>query len=490
MTKKIDILFIHSNNSSKTYQDLSKEYSAIEPPIWAGMLAQACRVKGYESEIMDCENLRLSHLESLSFIEWKKPQFICFVVYGQQPSASTQNMEGATRLAEYIKKNNPSLKIIFVGPHMAALPFKTLRDHPFIDYVCENEGVHTILDLLSGKDPYEVPGLLFKEDTGVILTKPAGIVSQKKMQEDLPGVAWDMLPMNNYRTSLWHSFTNDCDQGNFASIYTSLGCPYSCSFCMINVPFGNQKFRYWDPKFTIEQLKKLSDLGVVNLKIADEMFVFNPEHFMEICKGIIKEGLKFNIWCYARIDTIKKEYMETMKGAGINWIGLGIESGSKKVRRNVIKGTFDELDIQKVVRGIDSFGINVAANYIFGLPEDTLESMESTFALALDLNTPMANFYSCMAYPGSQLYRNTIVENSMDLPETYSGYSQHSYDCRPLRNKNLTAEQILTFRDEAWAQYHDREEYFDLLLKKFGIQAVLKTKEMIEIELKRKILGD
>ena len=39
----LDILFIHPNASKKIYQGLSNDHSAIEPPIWAGMLANHCR---------------------------------------------------------------------------------------------------------------------------------------------------------------------------------------------------------------------------------------------------------------------------------------------------------------------------------------------------------------------------------------------------------------------------------------------------------------
>ncbi len=52
--KQLDILFIHPNASQKIYQDLSKDFSAIEPPIWAGMLAAHCQKKGFHSEILDC----------------------------------------------------------------------------------------------------------------------------------------------------------------------------------------------------------------------------------------------------------------------------------------------------------------------------------------------------------------------------------------------------------------------------------------------------
>ena len=45
MKKNLDILFVHTNASNIIYQDLSKDHSAIEPPIWAGMLANSCRAK-------------------------------------------------------------------------------------------------------------------------------------------------------------------------------------------------------------------------------------------------------------------------------------------------------------------------------------------------------------------------------------------------------------------------------------------------------------
>ena len=45
--RKLDILFVHSNNSKKTYQELSSKHSAIEPPIWAAMLANHCRARGH-----------------------------------------------------------------------------------------------------------------------------------------------------------------------------------------------------------------------------------------------------------------------------------------------------------------------------------------------------------------------------------------------------------------------------------------------------------
>ena len=134
-------------------------------------------------------------------------------------------------------------------------------------------------------------------------------------------------------------------------------------------------------------------------------------------------------------------------------------------------------------------GINVGGNYIFGLPTDTMESMEATLDFALNNLTDMSNMYSAMAYPGSPLYL-TAKQNGWRLPESYAGYSQHSYETVNLPNENLTSEEILRFRDYAWEKYHTNESYLNLLEGKFGSAARKNVEETTKIKLKRKILGD
>ena len=110
---KLDILFVHPNASGAIYQDLSKDHSAIEPPIWAAMLANHCRSRGFTVAILDCEADRLDYKSSVDLILDYKSRLVCFVVYGQQPSASTQNMQGAVETAELLKETNPNIKTLF-----------------------------------------------------------------------------------------------------------------------------------------------------------------------------------------------------------------------------------------------------------------------------------------------------------------------------------------------------------------------------------------
>ncbi len=496
--KQLDIFFVHPNAAHKIYQDLSKDFSAIEPPIWAGMLASHSHQRGFSVDFLDCEALHLTDRESAQKIHEANPRLTCLVVYGQQPSASSQNMEGAVALAEEIKKINPRQKILFVGGHVAALPREVLERHPCVDFVCQNEGVYTISQLLKtdlDQDLDKVLGLGFREDGQVILNGPMPIVAKEHLPTELPGVAWDLLPLKQYRTALWHALPNGSQRQPFAALYTSLGCPMKCSFCMINIinrqenefSDGSAVFRYWDPEFIIREFDFFARQGITNIKIADELFVLNANHFMRLCQLIIERGYKFNIWCYSRVDTVKPQFLETLKKAGVNYLALGIESGNTKVRKDVTKGRFEDVDIRSVVQRIRDHGINVAANYIFGLPEDNYETMQMTLDLAMEMCTEMANFYSAMAYPGSPLY-GLARKEGWKLPETYAGFSQHSYDTQPLPTKYLSAEQVLEFRDKAWMKYHTNPRFLDLLRTKFGAKAAEETLRSTQIQLKRKIL--
>ena len=504
--RQLDILFVHPNASKVIYQGLSKDHSAIEPPIWAAMLAQHCRINNFGSQILDCEAERMNYLQSAAKITEINPRVICFVVYGQQPSASTQNMAGAVATADEVKRLAPDTKILFVGGHVAALPHETLQEKS-IDMICQNEGVYTISNLLKVTDLDDhsqlkkVKGLGFKSQGQTMLNAPQSVVSKKDLEHDLPGMAWDLLPdIKKYRTAGWHSWSNNSDKEPFASLYTSLGCPYKCSFCMINIinrtkqgsniaSDNSNTHRWWSPQFIIKEFDKIAEMGVKNVKIADELFVLNPRHFKEVCDLLIERDYGFNMWAYSRIDTCKPEYLETLKKAGVNWLGLGIENPDQVLRKEVHKDNFKEVRIADIMDLMRAADINIAANYIFGLPMDTQESLQFTLDFAMEANTEMVNFYTAMAYPGSRLHVQAKA-NGVKLPDSYSGYSQHSYDTQNLPTDNLTSAEILKFRDEAWTKYHTNPKYLDLLEKKFGEKAKQNVSDTAIIKLKRRLLGD
>jgi len=488
----LDILFVNVGGTKKrVYQELSKDYSAIEPPFWAALTAGFIRKKGFNVNILDANAENLTHEETARLIEQKNPRIVNIVVYGQHPSASTQLMTGVGALCREIKLLNSARKIILTGLHPSALPERTLREED-CDFVCEGEGFYTILGLLEKKPLNEVQGLWWKENGEIKNNQRAQNV--RNLTEELNEVAWDLLPMNKYKAHNWQCLDNLENRYYYASLSTSLGCPFNCSFCSIKATFGGERIiRYWNPDWVIQQIDTLvKKYNVKIIKIIDEMFVFNPEHFLKIADRLIERNYDLNIWAYARVDVTKKlgvEMLKKLRKAGFKWLCFGFEAANEAVLEDVSKGHFTEGDMIEVREMCREADINVMGNFMFGLPEDDFDTMQKTLDLATSMNCEFINIYCAIAWPGSRLYNDSISRN-LELPKEWADYAQHAYGFIPLPSKYLTPRQILEFRDYAFDAYFKNPRYLDYIEKRFGKTAREHIENMTKIKLKRKLLGD
>lgn len=483
-------MLVNPPTRMQVYQSLGTTLAAIEPPVWAGLIATFVRNRGLSVQILDANAGNLTIDETADRITDLKPLLTAVVAYGHQPSASTQTMSSVGAICTSLKKSAPDLPTIMVGGHVAALPKRTLQEED-TDFVCAGEGPYTVLELvqaLKAGRPDEISkvrGLWYRDGQTLKATPPAPLVTELDLE--MPGMAWDLFDMDQYRAHNWHCF-GDLNREPYASIYTTLGCPYRCTFCCIQAPFksgedllgykpGVNSYRFWSPEVVLNQIDELvNKYGVRNLKIADELFVLNPRHVSQICDHIIERGYELNVWAYARVDSIRDNMLEKLKRAGVNWLGLGIESASERVRNEAQKG-FEQGQEHAIVEKLRAAGINVAANYIFGLPEDDQESMQATLDLAVELNAEWSNFYCAMAYPGSELYQ-TAIKEEWALPVNWSGYSQHAEDTLPLPTRYLSASEVLRFRDDAFQTYFNDSRYLDMITRKFGPATTQHIREM------------
>ncbi|MGF7175196.1 B12-binding domain-containing radical SAM protein [Azospirillum doebereinerae] len=496
---RVDLVLVHPGGRKLVYQTLADDLTAVEPPLWCRLLAAYCRARGHSVVVIDSEADELDPPAVAARVAAFDPRLVALVVYGHQPSASTQSMPAAGAIARTVKTLSPDCPIILIGGHVAALPERTLREEA-VDFAATGEGPVTLdalLQTLKSDRPFdaaEVPGIAHwhaAEDGSQEIRRsfPAPLVEDLDL--DLGGDAWDLLPMEKYRAHNWQCFGAMDTRMPYASIYTTLGCPYKCSFCCINAPFGKNGYRFRSPEAVLAEIDLLiGRYGVRTFKIVDEMFVLNERHVTAICEGLIPRnaalGGTLNIWAYARVDTVKPGMLEMLRRAGIRWLALGIESGSKHVRDGAKKALRSE-DIVGIVRAIQQAGINVIGNYIFGLPDDDLDSMRETLDLAKELNCEFANFYSAMAYPGSPFY-DQAVEKGWDLPDGWSGYSQHSHDCKPLATQKLSAAEVLDFRDRAFIEYFTNPRYLKLVDQRFGGETSRHIRAMTRHTLRRKLL--
>ena len=467
LNKPLDVLFVSPDSSAKAYQELAKKYAAIETPTWALLLAQACRSNGFEAAILDTGAERLTLEQSMKRIDEANPRLVCLTVYGQNPNSGTTNMIGAIALSKALKESYPEYKIAIVGSHTSALPLEVLTEDS-IDYVLLNEGVYAVQNLLRSNLDDEV-------------------------EKDL--LPYDQQPLDLYRAHFWHAEFDHSKRTPFAAIYTSLGCRFACNFCMINIvnrkdnedhinSSHSRNMRFWSPDFITKEFEKLSNLGVETLRISDEMFFLDKRYFEPLLNNLIDRELPLRMWAYSRIDTVRPKYLNLFKRAGINWLALGVEAGNQAVRREVSKGSFKDINIRDVAREIGEADLNIISNYIYGLPEDTRETMQQTLDLALELNTEMANMYPCQALPGSPLYHEA-KQNDWPLPDSYEGYGFLSYESQPLPTKHLAAAEVMRFRDEAWQTYFTSPDYLNLVEKKFGRAQRMNVEDMSKVPLRR-----
>jgi len=397
----MDTVIVNPNNR------ILSPFAAIEPPLWLGLIATHYRTKGKEVAIVDAEALDLTVEQTAEAIRKLCPKEVIVVVAGNNPSvSSTPKMVVTRKLVELLKDNVPTL---VTGLHPSALPKET------------------------------------EEELGVK-------VMAGKVFDGTPNMPWDLLNPHNYRAHNWHCLNGSLRQP-YGVTYTSLGCPFSCSFCNIHALYGgSHKVWYRSGSEVVKEIDTLAErYKVHNIKFWDELFTLNPKHVDTICDLLIERNYDLNIWAYARADCVSKHLLRKMRKAGIKWLAYGFESGSDSCL-TVVNKKASIHDAREVVCLTHDADINIIGNFIYGLGYD-----EETLAFAKSLELEYVNFYEVKPYPGSSLYKKDTNWN------TYSQFGDEH-----------------TFRDDAFISFFGDGEYLQRIKRKFGPQVVEHINKVLE----------
>src|SRR3990167_400365 len=197
MTKRnVDILLVNPGSPAAVYQELSNQFSAFEPPSLAALFATYIRLKGGTVDIVDIPVNLWTPEEAASHIQTNyNPILIVMVVYGFQPSASTQNMTAAGETCTALKQLNPNYKILMTGTHPAALPARTMREEA-TDFVCSQECPQTIWETFKvlkagGGDFSSVPSLWYRDGSETLSTPTGPLLDD--LDAEMPCGAWDLF---------------------------------------------------------------------------------------------------------------------------------------------------------------------------------------------------------------------------------------------------------------------------------------------------------
>jgi len=462
MRKKIDLLLVNPGNRLEQFAKLN-ELATVGPPLGIAMIAAFVRQHGFSVDIIDAEAYFMTPEQTIDEIEKYEPLLVGLTTF-------TTKMTAAGKTVRLVKERMPHVKTMIGGHHASAIPERTIREET-VDFVIQGEGYFPTIELLKRlkeeRDDFNIPGVWYKKNNRFVENGRAKGITNL---DDLPFAAWDLLPMGKYRAHHWQAWDYNLDTKGFAFIYTSLGCPFSCDYCSVNVVYGKYSPRYRSPENVVKEIELLvNKYKVKHIEIIDDTFTVNQKRVEKICDEIISHNLgdKINMWCFSRTDLVDSNLMTKMKKAGINWVFMGFESGSDAVLQGVNKKQTIE-QIKKATAVVHEAGIHIGGNYVFGLPEDTHETMQATLDLAKLLNTEYANLFLHMPYPGTRFY-DLALEKGYALPEKWGQYGFFAPDALPMRNERLTSEDILRFRDNAFKEYFDSERYQNMIGETFGL---------------------
>lgn len=294
-------------------------------------------------------------------------------------ATSSGYMEGAD-LAAYLKKKRPHLRIIFGNVHVSAIGAPLLEHFPEIDYLCVGEGEGALLDLAEGKPEREIDNLIYRDGEEIKANPRRPRILDL---DELPFPAYEKLagfphayhlPLFAYRQR-WG-----------ATMITSRGCPYTCSFCDRTV--FERLYKINSAAYTYAHMQLLRDrFGVRHINFYDDLFTAHKKRVTELCELLIEKPLGMDFNCAIRTGHTSDEMLGLLKKAGALMVSMGIESADPGMMARHKAGVSLEA-VRHTVKQIHAAGLRAKGLFIFGLPGETPATLKATsdFILSLDLD--------------------------------------------------------------------------------------------------------
>jgi anaerobic magnesium-protoporphyrin IX monomethyl ester cyclase len=433
------------------------------PPLGILYIASYLRENSHEPYVLDLEELKWDSNQLLESTLTLNPDLIGI-------SSMTINFMNAQKIASLMKANFQSVPIIIGGPHLTAVPIETMSNYPEFDYGIYGEGEITFLEVVEKikikESINEVKGLVWRDKEGkIVINEPRSLIENL---DDLPFPAWDLLDHfpEQYPLSILES-----KRLPSASIMTSRGCPFHCTFCD-NKIFGT-KVRHFSAEYTIKMINHLIDnYGIKDLMILDDNFLLNKDKLFDICDAIINNKLDLTWYCMGHANTMTKDKLMKIKEAGCWFIELGIESGNNEMLKKIRKNTTKK-EIAHAVSLAKQVGLKTKGNFIFGFPGDTVETIEEStkFALEIKIDFFQQNFLT--VWPGSDIFSK--INDTSDNYEYYnSNWDTLAHQRITFIPKGMSKNELIKASKSAFRRFYLRPEIviglLPLITSKRGIK--------------------
>ena len=348
-----------------------------------------------------------------------------------------------------IKEKYPDCITIW-GGYFASNQYQVSISSGFVDYVINGPGdiaFPSLIRVLEGNNIHTeistIKNLIFKNEEGEIIKTPK---EELLDQDSLPKLPYQHLnSFYNLENYLSKTFLGR----NTFSYHSSLGCPFTCSFCAV-VPIYKGRWKAKSAESVYKDVKYFKDTYRIEaIEFHDNNFFTSRKRVIEFSELIKNDGITW--WGEGRIDTINK-YSDTdlilMKEAGCKMIFLGAETGNDEILKQMNKGgTQTGETIKEFVKRLYPIGIIPELSFVLGMPAETPEKVMSQ--IEWDINfikeikeiNPDAEIiiylYSPVATEGSELYEQ-IQKAGFSFPKNLEDWLAPAWENFDLRKNPLT----------------------------------------------------
>lgn len=381
-------------------KDVSTTANRMAP---LGLLSIAAYLEkhGHQVEVEDCLGpfAAVDHEGTVQRILAKRPDIVGF-------AATTSAFLDGYELARRIKVLCPQVQNVFGGVHVSAMGGKLLADFPSIDYLCLGEGERTLLELAEKKDAETIAGLVVRTDNGVQVNPTREPIADL---DSLPLPAYEKLAgfPGRYELPLF-SYIN----APGATMITSRGCPYQCSYCDRSV--FKRGYRYNSASYIYNHMKHLRDsFGVRHINIYDDLFTLHRDRIESLCAMLIDKPLGVQFNCAVRVGYTDDKLLALLKIAGCLMVSVGIESGEPALLEVHKPGVYLE-EVRDTVRRIHAAGLRAKGLFMMGLPGETPESVQKTSDLVLSLQLDDMNMTKFTPYHGAPVWQRIVDEGTLE----------------------------------------------------------------------------
>jgi anaerobic magnesium-protoporphyrin IX monomethyl ester cyclase len=403
------------------------------------VLAAVARTRGYRVRLVDAKQQGASVDDVSRQIAALQPDYLGL-------SATTISVTNAARIAERVKTLVPGVVTILGGAHVSAIPERTLEAFPSIDFGIVGEGEVSLFELLARMDAGQavdaVAGLVYRGAGGVHANLRAPYIDDLNA---LPLPAWDLLPdfPHRFQPSLF-----SYPRTPVATLITSRGCPFSCSFCDRST--SGKRGRMHSVEYVVRLCRHLAGLGVRHIIFVDDLFTVRKQRVVDMCQAFLDEGFTFSWSCNSHPNLLDLQTMQLMRRAGCWQIAYGIESGSQRIL-DVVKREVRIPRMRETLRMTRAAGIRTKGYVMIGHPTEGLDSLAETAEFLKEVELDLCQITKFTPYPGTPAYPTirsygrfdedweqmnamnfTFVPNdlSVDILETYFDYLYRTFYCR------------------------------------------------------------